>query len=439
MNKEILKLAIPNILSNLAVPLMSTVDTALMGRLSAAHLGAVGLGAIIFNFIYWNMGFLRMGTTGITAQAYGKSDEAYMVGTLVKSVSIALIIGVLIWTFRIPIEQLALRSLAVTDTHSDLVTRYVSIRILAAPAALMIIAINGWCFGMQNAMLPLLFTSVANIVNIGLSYYMVWVMGMEIEGVATATVIAQYVTLCFAIGVVYFRYKHIWSQIDGHLLKKLEEWKHFFVVNRDIFLRTICLTLAFAFFYRQSSLSGAEMLAVNVILLQFLNWMSYGIDGFAYASESLVGRFYGAEDQNNLQRAVKLSFNWAMAMAMGYALLYGLGNELLFKIFTDDVAVWQDAKPYLWYMVLLPIVGTPSYIWDGVFVGLTASKDMRNSMLLSLMAYILTWALLKEEGNHGLWLSFIVFLVTRALILQYYYTYRKPYLSDSASLITSNS
>ena len=359
MNKDILRLAIPNILSNLAVPLMSTVDTALMGRLSATHLGAVGLGSIIFNFLYWNMGFLRMGTTGITAQAYGKSDEGLMVYTLIKAVSIGLIIGLVIWLFRWPIEQLVMTSLAITGSHSDLVTQYFGIRIWAAPAALAIIAINGWCFGMQNAILPLLFTTIANVVNIGLSYYMVWVLGMEIKGVATATVIAQYATVLIVIMVVYYRYRFLWFHIEMRWINKLDTWRHFFIINRDIFLRTLCLTLAFAFFYRQSSLAGAEMLAVNVILLQFLNWMSYGVDGFAYASESLVGRFYGASDQKNLHKAIKLSFNWAMAMAVAYAFLYGLANEMLFKIFTDDDSVWQNAKPYVWYMILSPIGGVP--------------------------------------------------------------------------------
>ena len=295
MNKEILRLAIPNILSNISVPLLSTVDTILMGHLSASHLGAVGIGSMIFNFIYWNFGFLRMGTTGMTAQAYGAENKMEISNTLGRACALGLVLAVIILLFQIPIGELSYYLLNVTDNQYALVREYFLIRILAAPATLILYSVLGWFFGMQNAIYPMLLTIFINVINIAVSAYLVLGLGMEVSGVAWGTVIAQYGGLFLAALMLRHKYK---VYLDGFKQKNILRFNkllRFLRINGDIFIRTICLTFAFGFFYSQSSNLGELALAANVILLQLLNWMSYGIDGFAFASESLVGKYVGAK------------------------------------------------------------------------------------------------------------------------------------------------
>ena len=421
MNKEILRLAIPNIISNISIPLLSTVDTALMGRFSELHLGAVGIGALLFNFLYWNLGFLRMGTTGITAQAFGANDQSKSIHTLLRALAIAIGLGLLLLLLQLPLQQLGFSALGVTSENHYLVSEYFYIRIWAAPAALALVTINGWCFGMQNAIFPLVFTVFANAVNIALSFYLVRVLNWEIAGVAWATVCAQYGSLLLAILMIHYKYKNLKAYFDRSVFWIKKELSEFFTVNRDIFIRTLFLTGAFAFFYRQSSFSGPTILAVNVILMQFLNWMSYGIDGFAYASESLVGKYKGAKNDGMLSKAIRLSFVWAMALAALYALVYGLAGEMLLRIFTDQENVIQAALPFMIWMMILPLTATPSYLWDGIYIGLTASKAMRNSMALSFVFFIICWFFTQHLGNHGLWLSLIVLMMARGIIQGFLY------------------
>jgi len=388
INKEILRLAIPNIISNISVPLLSTVDTALMGRLSELHLGAVGIGAMIFNFIYWNFGFLRMGTTGITAQAYGRKDSAEMMHTLSR-------------------------------------------------ASIVAFAILGWFFGMQNAIIPLVLTVLINGVNIICSFILVKQYNMGVAGVAWGTVIAQYVGCVAALVLFAVKYKYLlsWFSIKESLL--WNRLTNYLKVNRDIFLRTICLTLVFAFFYSQSSKSGEIVLAINVVLLQFVNWMSYGIDGFAYASESLVGKYKGATEKEAIEKStgkntskergallkvIKLSFLWGMSLSVLYALIYWFFGDLLLQIFTNQVEILETAKDYLLWMVLFPLVSSACYIWDGVFIGLTASKAMMQTMVVAVIIFFVSFYLLFPQfNNHGLWAAMIIFMLGRGLIQWAYY------------------
>lgn len=422
MNKEILRLAIPNILSNISVPLLSSFDTALMGRLSADHLGAVGLGSMIFNFVYWNFGFLRMGSTGMTAQAFGRKDQAGMSTILGQAAIVAISLALLLMLIQSPLLSASQSLLQVATDQQPLVGEYFQIRIWAAPAALGMYALMGWYFGMQNAIYPLLLTILINVVNMLLSYFLVHYWGWGIKGVALGTVVAQYIG--FLVGIILLLYKYPWVryQIRYRVLLEWEALSRFLRINSDIFLRTLCLTLAFAFFYRQSTGLGELVLATNVILLQYVNWMSYGVDGFAFAAESLVGKYYGAAQPSATKRAVKLSFGWGLALAVGYALLYGgLGEHLLY-IFTDQEEIVKTALPYLPWMIAFPLLGTPCYIWDGIYVGLTASKAMRNTMLIAFAAYLLLYyAYGQYHANHGLWLSLIGFMVFRGLVQWWWY------------------
>ena len=424
MNKEILKLAIPNIISNISVPLLSSVDTALMGQLSALHIGAVGVGSMIFNFIYWNFGFLRMGTTGITAQAYGKDSEKAMVITLGRALFIAMILSILIMLLQVPFGQFSFYLMNLSDTQLPLVETYFYIRIWAAPATLALYALMGWYFGMQNAIYPLILTITINAVNIICSLIFIKYFGFEVAGVAYGTVIAQYVGLFLAIALFFYKYRYLLPQLSREAILKWEELKQFLSINSDIFIRTFCLTFAFGFFYSQSSVGGEQLLAVNVILLQFLNWMSYGVDGFAFATESLVGKYVGAKKQFELNKSIRLSFLWALGLAGFYSLLYGVFGTYLVSVFSNQPEIITATQPYLFWMILFPLLSTPCYIWDGIFIGLTASRAMRDSMIISLIVYLAIHYFLKTDfGNHGLWLALLLFMIARGLIQ--WWVYRK--------------
>jgi len=419
MNREILRLAIPNIISNISVPLLSTVDTALMGRLSELHIGAVGVGAMLFNFIYWNFGFLRMGTTGMTAQAYGRQSADEVAQTLGRAVFVALVIAAALWLLQVPLGELGILLMNVEDAQAELVATYFYTRIWAAPATLLSYVVLGWFFGMQNAIYPLILTIVVNVVNIAANFVLVLHFGMDVQGVALGTVIAQYVGLLLAIVLFFGKYKHLATHFRWKAIVAWTQFKRFLAINRDIFIRTLCLTLAFGFFYSQSSAGGEMILAVNVILLQFLNWMSYGVDGFAFASESLVGKYAGARDKAKTYQAIRLSFAWGMGLAVVFSLTYGFFGNALLRVFTNQADVIAATQPYLFWMILFPILGTPCYIWDGVFIGLTASKAMRNSMLLAFGMYVLAYfAFANTISMHGLWLALLLFLVARGVFQQ---------------------
>ncbi|MEL6655916.1 MAG: MATE family efflux transporter [Bacteroidota bacterium] len=422
MNKEILRLAIPNILSNISVPLLSSFDTALMGRLSADHLGAVGLGSMIFNFVYWNFGFLRMGSTGMTAQAYGRENRAEMGTVLGQAALVAVSLALLLLIVQSPLLHASQSLLKVSVDQQPLVGTYFSIRIWAAPAALGMYALMGWYFGMQNAIYPLILTIVINVVNMLISYLLVWHYEWGIAGVAWGTVIAQYVGVLVGIALLLKRYSWIKDSIQSKVLLQWDALIRFLRINGDIFLRTLCLTLAFAFFYRQSAGLGDLILATNVILLQYVNWMSYGVDGFAFAAESLVGKYHGARQPEQRKRAIWLSFVWGMALAALYALLYGLAGTGLLRIFTDQQEIITAALPYLPWMIIFPLLGTPCYIWDGVYVGITASRAMRNTMVIAFAAYLaLYYGYGAQMANHGLWLSLTLFMVFRGLVQWWWY------------------
>ncbi len=422
INRELLRLAIPNIISNISLPLISTVDTALMGHFSGLHLGAIGLAVMIFNFFYWNFGFLRMSTTGFVAQSYGKKEESEIVGHLARALVIATAAAILILIAQTPIVNLSMKLLNATEAQTPLILKYFSIRIWDAPATLGLFVLLGWYFGIQNARIPLLITVVINVANIALSMSFVLVFNMEIAGVAYGTLIAQYLGFALGLGILIFKYRRYLDKYRRETVLKLRAYSRFFRINMDIFFRTILLTLAFGFFYSKSSEAGELVLAVNVILLQFLNWLSYGIDGFAYAAEALVGKYYGAGDKNRTRKAIRFSFYWGGGLAVLYALVYGLGGNELLTIFTNDSEVINAAGEVLVWMFWLPLIGFACYVWDGVFIGLTAGRAMRNTMILAFIVYLLSWYFIGQRYPvHGLWLVFVMFLGARGLFQSLWY------------------
>ena len=416
-NREILRLAVPNIISNVSVPLLSTVDTALMGQLSALHLGAVGIGSMLFNFIYWNFGFLRMGTTGLTAQAFGANDKTQICQTFSRSLLVAATLAVLLLLLQIPIEWLSITLFQVEAGQSDLVSTYFRIRIWAAPATLASYVLLGWFFGMQNAVYPLYLTVLINVTNIIVSYVLIIHWNLGIAGAAWGTVFAQYLGIIGGALLLNHKYPSLVRRFTYRVMQDLEAFKEFFRINIDLFIRTFSLTFVFAFFYSQSSAAGTLILAANVILLQMVNWMSYGIDGFAFAAESLVGKYKGERNESQVNLMIKYCLYWGFGFASFFALIYALLGRSIFHLFTTELEVIEVGTPYLIYMIFFPIAGFLCYIWDGIYIGLTATRTMRNVMLLSLVLFlVLNYGLKGPYGNHGLWLALLLFLLGRGLI-----------------------
>jgi len=413
MNKEILRLAIPNIISNISVPLLSAVDTILMGHISSAHLAALGLASMMFVFLYGNFGFLRMGTTGITAQAYGKEDKKLMANTLARAVLISIMIALILTIFQNPIFAAGYFLMNVEESYAQMVSAYFDIRIYTAPAVFLQYALMGWFFGMQNAIYPLIITIFINVVNILLSYYFVNALHMGIEGAAYGTLIAQYAGVILGF-IMIGKYKGVLKYISYHDSFQKAPLLNFLNVNKDIFIRTTALTFVLAFFYSQSAKEGEETLAVMILLLQFLIWMSFAIDGFANAAESLVGKYYGAKDWKHFRKAIILNFYWAGGFALLFSLAYHLGGRTILELYTNQTALIDAAMPYMFLVALMPLLSFAAFIWDGVFIGMTASKSMRNAVVLSMLLFLGVFYLFRDINYAwALWSSFVLFFVFR--------------------------
>lgn len=421
LNKRILSLAIPNIISNLSVPMLSAVDTALMGRLeNEQYLGAIAIGGIIFGFVYWGFSFLRMGVTGLTAQAYGAGDSNESTLILKRGVMVAVVIALLLLLLQPLIAALSFYLMDAGPEVEQLARSYFHIRICAAPATLTLHVFHGWFLGMQNAKYPMLVTIAVNLLNLALNLFFVKVLMMTSDGVALGTVIAQYLGLLCTIGLFLKRYRHLWDGWHLQGVLHLPALKRFFRIGRDILIRTFSVLFCHAFFTSKAAALGDTALAINTILLQFIHILAYGIDGFAFAAESLVGRYKGARDVVTLKRAVRFSFWWALVLSAGFSLFFGLLGTRLLYLFTDKMDLLIGARPYLIWIAIAPPINAIAYIWDGVFIGATASTAMRNSMLASALVFLLAYFVLKGLGNHGLWLTLTLFSIARGATLTFF-------------------
>jgi multidrug resistance protein, MATE family len=420
VNKEILRLAVPNIISNLTVPLLGMVDMALMGRMgSPVYIGAIALGSIIFSVIYMGFGFLRMGTTGFTAQAYGRADKLEISYALYRALAIALLIALLLMAFQKQLGWFSFLLLDGSDEVKALAADYFFIRIWAAPATLALYAFMGWFVGMQNTLIPMYIAIVINLLNIGFNLVFVVWLGMDVDGVAWGTVLAQYSGLLLAIGFYLIKYRKYRIKLSIPLLIKKKELTRFFKVNTDILIRTMLLILTLSFFTSKSASIGDETLAINSIILQFFFLFSYFMDGFAYAGEALTGKFIGGNKKQKLIKLIKHIFAWGLSLSLPYMLLYALIPSLLIGLITNDLALIDSSKAYHIWMLLIPITTFAAFIWDGIFVGATASAAMRNSMLIAvLLVFFPAWLLLNNVWeNHGLWIAFHLFMLSRAVTM----------------------
>ena len=388
----------------------------LMGHLSTSHLAALGVGAMIFVFLYGSFGFLRMGTTGLTAQAFGQEDNTLIANTLSRALMIGLFIALLLILFQTPLYDIASYLMNVEEGYADKVQTYFDIRIYTAPAIFMQFALMGWFFGMQNATIPLLMTLVINFINIALSYYLVNHLHMGIEGAAYGTVVAQYAGVIFGF-IMIGKYKDILRLISYHDSFLKSQITRFFSVNRDIFIRTIALTFVLAFFYSQAAKQGEETLSIMILLLQFMIWMSFALDGFANAAESLVGRYYGAKDWRNFHKAIRYSFYWGGGFALFFTIAYFFGARSILELYTNQTHIIELAMPYMWLVALLPLLAFAAFIWDGVFIGMTASKSMRDAVVLSMILFLGLFYLTREMNyTWALWGSFVLFFLFRGAV-----------------------
>ena len=418
LNRSILKLAIPNIISNITVPLLGFVDMMLMGHQdSIAYIGAIGLGGTIFSVMYSIFSFMRAGTTGFTAQAYGANDRAEIAYSLYRSLCIALIATVLVLSLQDAVEWLSMKLLNGSEEVLAYTATYFHVRIWAAPAVLCLYAFNGWYIGMQNTTIPMIIAILTNVVNIILSVIFVNAMGMGVTGVALGTVIAQYCGLLTAVIFLFAKFRHHLVPIRRVILLQADKLKRFFQVNADFMIRSILLVLSIAFFNNQSAKLGDDMLAVNMILMQFFYIFSYFTDGFAYAGEALVGRFTGAHDAKQLRQTVKLLFLWGFLIALPFTLLYALFPDWFIGLISDQPGIIPMAHPYYVYLAAIPLITFAAFLWDGVYIGATAARAIRNTMLISALAVFLpaSLILMPRFGNHGLWIAFLLFMVARGL------------------------
>ncbi|WNJ16473.1 MATE family efflux transporter [Pontibacter sp. G13] len=419
MNRTILKLAIPNILSNLTVPLLGIVDTALMGRLDdPKYLGAVGVGSMVLIVIYWGFGFLRMGTTGMTAQAFGANDKTQQMTLLGQALTVAWLGAAAILLLQYPIELIGFQIIEGDPEVIQLAKEYYGIRIWAAPATIGLYALTGWFLGMQKAQIPMILTIIVNILNVIGNFAFVYGFGMKSDGVALSTVIAQYVGLIVGLAIWMRHYRPLLQLLDRAKLVEPSGLKRFFTVNANIFVRTILLTLAFSFFTAKSSAQDKTTLAANQILIQFFHMMAYAVDGFAFAAEALVGRYVGARDGRQFRKALRYLFIWGCGFGAIFSLVYAVTGTHLLRLFTDQAETIAAAEVYLPWLIGFPIAAATAFMWDGVYIGATATVSMRNTMIVSFVIYLATYYLtFPIWGNHGLWLSMLVFMVARSVTL----------------------
>lgn len=418
LNRSILRLAIPNIISNITVPLLGLVDMMLMGHLdSVAYLGAIGLSGTIFSVMYSIFSFMRAGTTGFTAQAYGGKDHQEISYAFYRSMCIALMATLIVLTLQRPIEWIAMQLLNGSPEVLLYTSEYFRVRIWAAPAVLSLYTFNGWYIGMQNTTIPMTIAILINVVNIGLSVLFVNVFHMGVAGVALGTVIAQYTGLLTAVVFMVVKYRRYLVPVKREILLQADKLKRFFKVNTDFMIRSILLVLTLAFFTNQSAKLGDDILAVNMILMQFFYIFSYFTDGFAYAGEALVGRFTGAHDQENLKRTIRCLFAWGLGLTLPFTLLYWAFPDAFIRLISDQPGVAEQARPYYIYMVLIPVITFAAFLWDGIYIGATAAKEIRNTMIIaSLLVFLPAWYILMPlYGNHGLWIAFLLFMVARGV------------------------
>jgi MATE family multidrug resistance protein len=421
-HRTVLRIALPVMLSNASTPLIGVVDTAIVGRIpDPAYIAAVALGALVFTFVFWGFGFLRMGTTGLTAQALGSGDTEELVAGLGRALLIAAVVGAALVSLQWPIREIAFALLEASDRTEGLARSYFDIRIWAAPATLANYALLGWFIGLGRTDIGLVLQLVLNLVNIALDAFFVLGLGLDVRGVALGTLFAEYFAALvgLVIAVRYMR-RHGAQLRFGNLLVT-DRLKRTLAVNRDIMIRSLALIFVFVWFMAQGARYGDVTLAANAVLMQFVSISAYFLDGLAFAAEALVGRALGARDRVAFREAVRVSTLWAVLVALLVSAVYFIAGPWVVDALTTDPDTRSAARIYLPWAALAPLAGVLAFQLDGIFIGATRSIEMRNAMLFSTAVFVLAWWLLQPWGNHGLWAALYVNYVARTFSLGWYY------------------
>ena len=425
MNRKILALALPNIISNITVPLLGLVDIAIVGHLGDDSLiGGIAIGTAVFNFIYWNFAFLRMGASGCTAQAYGARNFTEIASVFVRALILALAAALLLVVFQRPIGHAVFLLMDGTPHTMSYAADYFYARIWAAPATISMFAFHGWYIGMQNSRFPMYISIGVNVVNLIFCLWFALGLGWGIVGVAWGTVVAQYSGLVLSIVLWGVYYRRFLRYIRIRECLKLDALLALFKINRDIFLRTACIVVVYTFFTSASSGMGDTMLAVNTLLMQLFTLFSYLMDGFAYAGESLAGRYTGAHNVQALNRCVRLLLVWGGVVAVLYTGVYAFGWRTVLSLFTESPAILSEAGGYVGWLIAIPLVAFIPFTIDGILIGATRTAVMRDSVFLSTALFFAVYYGFRSViGNNALWAAFLLFLIARG-ILQYFMTHR---------------
>lgn len=441
MNRQILRLAIPSILANITIPLVGLVDTAIVGHISDAHaIGGIAIGTMLFDLLYWNFGFLRVGTSGMTAQAYGRNDREQCARLLAQSLGIALIGAALIWLVQWLFVTAALALVPCSEEVASFARKYFFIRVWAAPATLSLMAIKGWFIGMQDTISPMITDIVVNVVNMTVSYVLAVYTPMGPLGVALGTVIAQLTGLLLSVLILLGKYRHVWLGLSFfRLLRDMRGMRQLITLNANLFVRSLCFMIVYVGFTALSSKYGDTDLAVCSILMKLFMLVSYFVDGFAYAGEALVGKYIGkAKSLANevpeksadfgsalspyrlspLASLVRLLFLWSLGVGALFTVLFAFASMPMYRMMTSDAVVLTRLTDFTGWFIAMPIVSTLAFMWDGVFTGATAGMQIRNAMILAAIGFVLGYLTTNHWlGTHALFVGYFLHLAARVIYL----------------------
>jgi len=430
LNSQILRLAIPSILANITIPLVGLVDTAIVGHIAnATAIGGIAIGTMLFDLLYWNFGFLRVGTSGMTAQAFGRGDRVECARLLSQSVGIALIGAALIWLIQWLFVNLVLMLVPCSPEVASFAREYFFIRIWAAPATLSLMAFKGWFIGMQDTVSPMIIDILVNVMNMVVSYVLAVYTPMGALGVALGTVIAQFTGLTTAIILLLAKYRQLWQglspvrlALDGQGMKRLLS------LNGNLFVRSLCFMVVYVGFTSLASKYGDVELAVSTIMMKLFMLFSYFVDGFAYAGEALVGKYIGwnqdsgvqSRDKSDISRVVRLLFAWSLGVGVLFTLLFALWSGGFYRGMTSDTTVLSRLTDYTAWLIAMPIVSTLAFMWDGVYAGATAGKHIRNAMIYAAIAFVMSYlATYLYLDVVSIYIAYFAHLAARVLYLTF--------------------
>ena len=428
LNSQILRLAIPSILANITIPLVGLVDTAIVGHIAnATAIGGIAIGTMLFDLLYWNFGFLRVGTSGMTAQAFGRNDREQCARLLAQSVGIALIGAALIWLVQWLFVAAVLAVVPCSAEVASFARKYFFIRVWAAPATLSLMAIKGWFIGMQDTVSPMLTDMVVNVVNMAVSYVLAVYTPMGALGVALGTVVAQFTGLSLAIILLLCKYRDVFRGLSiWQLARDMQGMRSLITLNANLFVRSLCFMVVYVGFTSLSSMYGDTDLAVCSILMKLFMLVSYFVDGFAYAGEALVGKYIGEAKSHAsspyrlspLASIVRLLFLWSLGVGAVFTVLFALSYMPMYRMMTSDSEVLARLTDFVGWLIAMPIVSTLAFMWDGVFTGATAGKHIRNAMIWAAIGFVVGYvASYHFLGTHALFVGYFLHLAARVIYL----------------------